>query len=132
MADIDTISKYLIQHYPEQFARFTLGRDDVEVIDILSTEQTTVQARQADSFIRVRIGDEEALLHYEFQTTDSTNPPMRAAWPGILVVPLSITDCDLFACHLPASQCGTERSWALYPGAFRLPNRDSLSRDQAD
>ena len=84
MADIDTISKYLIQHYPEQFARFTLGRDDVEVIDILSTEQTTVQARQADSFIRVRIGEEEALLHHEFQTTDSTNPPMPRRMAGYI------------------------------------------------
>ena len=84
MADIDTISKYLIQHYPDQFARFTLGRDDVEVIDILSTEQTTVQARQADSFIRVRIGDEEALLHNEFQTTDSTNPPMPRRMAGYI------------------------------------------------
>ena len=84
MADIDTISKYLIQHYPDQFARFTLGRDDVEVIDILSTEQPTMQARQADSFIRVRIGDEEVLLHNEFQTTDSTNPPMPRRMAGYI------------------------------------------------
>ena len=33
MADIDTISKYLIQHYPDHFARFALAREDVEVID---------------------------------------------------------------------------------------------------
>ena len=46
MADIDTISKYLIQHYPDHFAHFALARDDVEVIDVLNTEQPTVQARQ--------------------------------------------------------------------------------------
>ncbi len=35
MADIDTISKYQIQNYPDHFARFTLGRDDVEVIAVI-------------------------------------------------------------------------------------------------
>ena len=30
MADIDTISKYLIQHYPDHFA---LARDTIEVIE---------------------------------------------------------------------------------------------------
>ena len=76
MADIDTISKYLIQHYPDHFARFALARDDIEVIDVIDTEQPTVESRRTDSFIRVQIGEEEALVHNEFQTTDSTNPPM--------------------------------------------------------
>ena len=84
MADIDTISKYLIQHYPDHFARFTLARDDVEVIAVIDTEQPTVEARRSDSFIRVRIGEEEALVHNEFQTTDSTNPPMPRRMAGYI------------------------------------------------
>ena len=84
MADIDTISKYLIQHYPDHFAHFALARDDIEVIEVIDTEQLTVEARQADSFIRVRIGDEEALVHNEFQTTDSTNPPMPRRMAGYI------------------------------------------------
>ena len=84
MAGIDTISKYLIQHYPDHFARFALAREDVEVIETISTEQHTVEARQADSFIRVRIGDEEALIHTEFQTTDSTSPPMPRRMAGYI------------------------------------------------
>ena len=84
MADIDTISKYLIQHYPDHFAHFVLAREDVEVIDVIETEQLTVEARQADSFIRVRIGDEEALIHNEFQTTDSTNTPMPRRMAGYI------------------------------------------------
>ena len=84
MADIDTISKYLIQHYPDHFACFALARDDVEVIDVIETEQTTVEARRSDSFIRVRIGDEEVLVHHEFQTTDSTNPPMPRRMAGYI------------------------------------------------
>ena len=80
MADIDTISKYLIQHYPDHFAHFVLAREDVEVIDVIETEQTTVESRRADSFIRVRIGEDEALVHNEFQTTDSSpSMPRRMA-----------------------------------------------------
>ncbi len=80
MADIDIISKYLIQHYPDHFAHFVLAREDVEVIDVIETEQTTVESRRADSFIRVRIGEDEALVHNEFQTTDSSpSMPRRMA-----------------------------------------------------
>ena len=84
MADIDTISKYLIQHYPDHFASFALAREDIDVIETIDTEQHTVEARQADSFIRVRIGEEEALIHTEFQTTDSTNPSMPRRMAGYI------------------------------------------------
>ncbi len=84
MADIDTISKYLIQHYPDHFTRFALARDDAEVIEVIETEQPTIRARRSDSFIRVRIAGEEALVHNEFQTTDSTNPPMPQRMAGYI------------------------------------------------
>ena len=86
MAEFDTISKHLIQKYPHDFAGFTLGREDVEVLAVIDTEQYTVEARQTDSLIRVRIDDEEVLVHNEFQTTDSTNPPMPRL-PGRLPAP---------------------------------------------
>ena len=76
MADFDIVSKYLMQHYPDDFARFALGRDDVEVVEVLNPEQLTVEARQTDSLLRVRLGGEEVLVHTEFQTTDSTHLPM--------------------------------------------------------
>ena len=79
MADIDTISKYLIQHYPDHFARFALARENVEVIEVIETEQLTVEDRRTDSLIRVRIGEEEALVHHEFQTTDDPSMPLRMA-----------------------------------------------------
>ena len=84
MADIDTISKYLIQNYPDHFARFALARDDIEVLEVIDTEQPTVRARRSDSFIRVRIDSKEALIHNEFQTTDSTNPPMPRRMAGYI------------------------------------------------
>ena len=84
MAEFDTISKHLIQKYPSDFAGFTLGREDVEVLAVIDTEQYTVEARQTDSLIRVRIDDEEVLVHNEFQTTDSTNPPMPRRMAGYI------------------------------------------------
>ncbi len=84
MAEFDTISKHLIQKYPNDFASFTLGRGDVEVLAVIDTEQYTVETRQTDSLIRVRIDDEEVLVHNEFQTTDSTNPPMPRRMAGYI------------------------------------------------
>ena len=82
MAEFDTIAKHLIHTYPHDFARFALQRDDVEVVEVLDTEQPTV--RRTDSLLRVRVGGEEALVHHEFQTTDSTDPPMPRRMAGYI------------------------------------------------
>ena len=84
MADFDIVSKYLIQHYPGDVARFALGRDDVEVVEWLDTEQTAFQARRPDSLLRVRLGGEAVVVHTEFQTTDSTRPPMPQRMAGYI------------------------------------------------
>ena len=59
MADFDIVSKYLMQHYPDDFARFALGRDDVEGAEVIDPEQLTVEARQTDSLLRVQLDGEE-------------------------------------------------------------------------
>ena len=82
MAEFDTIAKHLIHTYPHDFARFALQRDDIEVVEVLDTEQPTV--RRTDSLLRVRVGGEEALVHHEFQTTDSTDPPMPRRMAGYI------------------------------------------------
>ena len=79
MAQYDTISKHLIQTYPKDFIRLTLEQEDVEVLDILDTEQSTVETRHTDSLIRVHIAGKEALIHHEFQTTDDPSMPLRMA-----------------------------------------------------
>ena len=84
MGKYDTISKRLIQTYPHDFIRFTLERDDVEFLALLDTEQPTVKTHRTDSLIRARIGEEDVVLHYEFQTTDSTNPPMPRRMAGYI------------------------------------------------
>ena len=83
MAEFDTIAKHLIHTYPRDFARFTLHQDDIEVLDVIDTEQPTVEAHRTDSLIRVQVGSEEALVHHEFQTTDS-KPPMPQRMAGYI------------------------------------------------
>ena len=79
MAKYETISKHLIQTYPKDFIRFTFGQDDVEVLDILDTEQIRAETQHTDSLIRAHIAGEEALIHHEFQTTDDPSMPLRMA-----------------------------------------------------
>ena len=79
MAEYDSVSKDLIQTYPKDFIRLTFGQDDVKVLDILDTEQNTVDTRHTDSLIRVHIAGKEALIHHEFQTTDDPSMPLRMA-----------------------------------------------------
>ena len=79
MAEYDSVSKDLIQTYPKDFIRLTFGQDDVEVLDILDTEQNTVETRYTDSLIRAHIAGKEALVHHEFQTADDPSMPLRMA-----------------------------------------------------
>ena len=83
MTEFDTVSKHLIHTYPHDFARFALQHDDLEVLDVIDTEQPTVKAHRTDSLIRVRVAGEEALVHHEFQTTDS-DPPMPYRMVGYI------------------------------------------------
>jgi hypothetical protein len=84
MAEFDVVSKQLIQMYPADFVRFTLEQENVEVLEVIDTEQPTVESRRTDSFIRVRINGNEALVHNEFQTDDSTQPPMPRRMVGYI------------------------------------------------
>ena len=83
MAEFDVVSKHLIHTYPADFARFALQQDDLEVLDVIDTEQPTVEAHRTDSLIHVQVGGEEALVHHEFQTTDS-DPPMPYRMAGYI------------------------------------------------
>ena len=80
MAEFDTVAKHLIHTFSHDFARFALQHDDFKVLGVVDTEQPTVEAHRTDSLIRVCIGGEKALVHHEFQTTDSDPPmPLRMA-----------------------------------------------------
>ena len=84
MAEFDIVSKQLIKDYPVDFVRFTFEQEDIKVLEVIDTEQPTVESRSMDSLIRVRIHGEDALVHNEFQTGDSTNPPMPRRMVGYI------------------------------------------------
>ncbi len=84
MAEFDIVSKQLIKDYPTDFVRFTFEQENIEVLEVIDTEQPTVESRLMDSLMRVQIHGEEALVHTEFQTGDSTNPSMPRRMAGYI------------------------------------------------
>ena len=83
MAEFDTVTKHLIHTYSHDFAHFAFPQDDVQVLGVVDTEQPTVEAHRTDSLIHVCIDGQEALVHHEFQTTDS-KPPMPLRMVGYI------------------------------------------------
>ena len=87
MPPIDALTKHFVQTYPHHFLQFTFQRDDIQFVEILPTEQTSVETRHLDTLLKVQIDGQPALVHYEFQTADST-PPMfqrMASYIGRLI-----------------------------------------------
>lgn len=72
----DEIVKHLMDRFPDAFAALALASVDVEVEEKLTTEQSTIKMHHSDMTFRVRLPDEEAILHIEAQTDDSRDKPM--------------------------------------------------------
>ena len=72
----DAVAKNMVRDSPDDFIRYCLGISDAQAIQVLETEQPTVQWYRADSFILANVRGEEVIVHIEFQTHDSTQVPM--------------------------------------------------------
>ena len=86
--DYDNIGKSLWTDHGTDLSRFVLDTEDVEVLEDLDTQQQTLIARQTDITKRVRVNNQEAILHVELQLRDSTRTPMwarNAQYQGYLV-----------------------------------------------
>ena len=86
--DYDNMGKSLWTDHAEDLSRFVLGEENVEVLEDLDTEQQTVIARQTDITKRIRVNNQQAILHVELQLRDSTRTPMwarNAQYQGYLV-----------------------------------------------
>ena len=86
--DYDNMGKRLWTDHAIDLSRFVLGEEDVEVVEDLDTEQQTIIARRTDITKRVRVNNQEAILHVELQLRDSTANPMwarNAQYQGYLV-----------------------------------------------
>ncbi len=76
MSTYDNIFKHIAVEYAQDIATLALKTPEVEVTDLLNTEHITVKMHQSDMVYHVRLPDEEAILHIEAQTDDSTHKPM--------------------------------------------------------
>ena len=54
------------------------------MLELLNPEQPTVETQVMGSLLRVRINGQEALVHCEFQTTDSTAVSMPRRMAGYM------------------------------------------------
>lgn len=72
----DAIFKHIGVEFSQDLVELVLNTSDVEVRSRLSTEQATVRMHHSDMTYHVRFPDEEAILHIEAQTDDSTYKPM--------------------------------------------------------
>ena len=72
----DIVAKDVIDTFPEDMLGFLMEGCDIEFLEHLDSELTTVETRQMDSLIKVLLDGEEVLVHCEFQTTDSTHADM--------------------------------------------------------
>ena len=72
----DEIVKHLMDQFPDAFAVLALNTAEVEIEERLNTEQPTVKVHHSDMTFKVRLPDEEAILHIEAQTDDSRDKPM--------------------------------------------------------
>lgn len=72
----DEIFKHVTAEFPHALAVLALNAPEVEVGDRLATEHTTVRMHHSDMTFHIHLPDEEAILHIEAQTDDSTHKPM--------------------------------------------------------
>ncbi len=72
----DIVAKDVIDTFPEDMLGFLMEGWDIQFLEHLDSELTTVETRQMDSLIKVLLDGEEVLVHCEFQTTDSTHADM--------------------------------------------------------
>ncbi len=86
--DYDNMAKNLLTDYATDISQFVLGVTDVEVIENIDTEQQIIVGQRTDSTKRIRVNNQDAILHIELQLHDSTQKPMwarNAAYHGYLV-----------------------------------------------
>jgi predicted transposase YdaD len=126
MADFDIISKQLFKDYAQDFLRFVLGsKKAFEILKVTDSGLRTVEARETDILVLVKIDDEESLVHIEFQTSDSTTTPMprrMAGYIGRLIEEYGVVRLI----SLEGQRIIDEKLWGLLPFALLMqPPKDT-------
>jgi hypothetical protein len=87
MASFDTASKKQIETNPQDFVNlcFKFGLPNITALEVVTPEQPTVEMHQADTLIKALRDNQEVLVHFEFQTTDSYDPEMPLRMAGYII-----------------------------------------------
>ena len=87
MASFDTASKKQVETNPQDFVNlcFKFGLTNIIVLEVVTPEQPTVEMHQADILIKALRDNQEVLVHFEFQTTDSYDPEMPLRMAGYII-----------------------------------------------
>ena len=80
MAQYDISTKYLLLEYPKVLIEYFLGRQNIEIIEHLNTDQPTFKTHRGDSTTRVRIDGKETIIHLEVQSGNSPKPMWARLW----------------------------------------------------
>ena len=102
MASFDSASKRLVQQNPRDFVAFCFNLRNmtgVEFTDVelITPEQPTVEMHQADVLIKVKLRGKYVLVHFEFQTTDSFDPPMALRMASYIIWLVRTYRMDVYA-----------------------------------
>ena len=96
----DTVSKNYTQTHPLLLLQgcLTLAPGtEIVVLEHLDTELPNVDIRRTDSVIKARIGGQEMIAHFEFQTTDSTHTEMGLRMAGYMIRLIETYDMPVFS-----------------------------------
>ncbi|RKU10467.1 hypothetical protein C6503_19780 [Candidatus Poribacteria bacterium] len=87
MAQYDISAKYLLLKHSKALIEYFLGRQNVEILEHLNTDQPTFKSHRGDSTTRIRIDGEEVIVHLEVQSGNSPKPMWArlAAYCGFLI-----------------------------------------------
>ena len=87
MASFDTASKKQIETNPQDFVNlcFNFKPTNTTILEVVTPEQPTVEMHQADTLVKALYDDQEVLVHFEFQTTDSYDPEMPIRMAGYII-----------------------------------------------
>ena len=87
MASFDTASKKQVETNPQDFVNlcFKFELTNITALELITPEQPTVEMHQADILIKALRDDQEVLVHFEFQTTDSYDPEMPLRMAGYII-----------------------------------------------
>ena len=102
MAVFDSTSKKQVQENPEDFVKLCFGLrhitvEDLTSVELISPELPDVDMHQADVLIKVKFRGKYVLVHFEFQTTDSFDPPMALRMAVYIILLIETYKMDVYS-----------------------------------